>query len=48
MIKESSGLLDGNVSNVGLLSMYTLAAGAAVNANVKIGVSSLSKGATVA
>lgn len=48
IVSESKALLDGDVSKAGLLSMYTLSAGAAINANVKIGVANLSKGAAMA
>ena len=41
-------LIDGDMKNAGLLSMYTLPGDAVANTSVKMGVSSLSKGAAVA
>ena len=44
IVSEAKGLVGGDMSATGLLALYSLSAGAAVNANVKIGVSSFSKG----
>ena len=46
IVSETKGLLEGDVSKTGLLALYSLSAGAAINANVKIGVSTFSKGVT--